>query len=297
MDSTSLFPCFTGTAGWSHPHWNSVVYPRPRPRGFHPLKFLSRYFDVVEINTSFYQLLRPEVVRLWLRQTEDNPGFRFTAKLNRRFTHDRILQASDVSAFKQGLWPLMRARRLATLLMQFPWTFRFTTENREFLIQLRRAFHEFPLVAEMRHSSWLADEALGTFIDHRIGFCNLDQAQQTRTMPATSLLTSSIAYVRLHGRGADSDRECSYLYSPAELGEWIPRIEYLRRYAAQTIVIFTNDAGGRSFANALQMQSALADRTPAAVPAELLRRYPAALTGFRPDRPLQPALFGERAVA
>lgn len=297
MVPANLFPCFTGVAGWSHARWNSLVYPQPRPRGFHPLQFLSSYFDVAEIDSSFYQFLRPEVVRLWLRKVSANPGFRFTAKLHRRFTHDRILEAGEIAAFKEGLWPMSRSRRLAAVLMQFPWTFRFSTENRDFLIELRRAFHEFPLVAEMRHSSWLADEALGTFIDYRMGFCNIDQLQQVRTMPPTALLTSSIGYVRLHGRGGEGVNHRAYLYSAEELREWSSRIEYLRRYAAQTIVVFTNESGGRSFANALQMQSALMDRVSASAPAELLRRYPAALAAFRPDRPLQTMLFNDRAVA
>ena len=84
--------------------------------------------------------------------------------------------------------------------MQFPWSFRFTVENREFLIRLRRTFSEFPLVAEMRHSSWMAEEAVGTFLDYRIGFCNIDQPDYTRAMPPTAFLTSGIGYVRLHGR-------------------------------------------------------------------------------------------------
>src|SRR5687768_5232293 len=113
MESTNLFPCFTGPAGWSHPHWNMSVYPRPRPSGFHPLEFLSGYFNMVEVNASFYQYLRPEVVRLWLRKVEGNPHFRFTVKMNRWFTHDRVLQTGEVAAFKEGLWPLLRSRRLA----------------------------------------------------------------------------------------------------------------------------------------------------------------------------------------
>ena len=297
MQSAKLLPCFTGPAGWSYPQWNSVVYPRPRPAGFHALEFLSGYFDTVEINTSFYQYLRPEVVRLWMRKVAPNARFRFTAKMNRQFTHDRMLQAAEVAAFKEGLWPLLRARRLAAVLMQFPWTFRFTTENRNYLIELRRAFHEFPLVAEMRHESWLAGEALGTFIDYRIGFCNIDQPAQTRTMPPTALLTSSVGYVRLHGRSGECGERGSYLYSPAELEEWIPRIDYLRRYAAQTYVVFTSDAGGRSFVNALQMQSRIAEPRSVEAPAELVRRYPSALAAFQPDRALQGSLFNDRAVA
>jgi len=51
-------------------------------------------------------------------------------------------------------------------------------------------FPRFALVAEMRHSSWIHDEALGTLVDHGIGFCNIDQAEYTKATPPTAFLTS-----------------------------------------------------------------------------------------------------------
>src|SRR5579875_2624113 len=138
-----------GPAGWVYPHWNGAVYPKAKPRGFHPLAYLSEFFDAVEINTSFYQFLKPEVTRLWAAKVASNPQFLFTAKLNRRFTHDRVLEPEEVLAYKEGLRPLLAMKKLGCVLMQFPWSFRFTEENREWLIRLRREFHEFPLVAEM----------------------------------------------------------------------------------------------------------------------------------------------------
>src|SRR5262249_10715461 len=160
-------------------------------------------------------------------------------------------------------------RRLGALLLQFPWAFRFTAENREFLIRLRRAFHEFPVVAEMRHSSWLAEEAIGTFLDYRIGFCNIDQPQYTSAMPPTAYLTGGIGSVRPHGRtpgnalaqldgGSGGEpktrlRQHDYLYSQAELSEWASRIERVARYSEATFVIFNNDAQGKSVVNALQL--------------------------------------------
>src|SRR5271155_3187850 len=174
-----------GVSGWSYGHWNGVVYPKIKPRGFHALEYLASCFDAVEINTTFYQSIRPEIARLWAQKTSANPKFVFTAKMHRHFTHERSLSTTEISGFKEGLWPLLRAGKLGCILMQFPWTFRYTAENREFVIRLRRAFHEFPLVAEMRHASWLADEALGALIDYRIGFCKIDQAQYTKAKPPT----------------------------------------------------------------------------------------------------------------
>ena len=258
-----------GTAGWSYPDWTGVVLPKRQAGGGHPLSSLAQQVDVVEINTSFYQHLKPEVVKLWIASVSGNPDFQFTAKLNRRFTHDRVLENTEIQSFKAGLLPLLRARKLGAVLLQFPWSFRFNAENQDYLIRVRRAFSEFPLVAEMRHASWLAEEAVGTFLDYRIGFCNIDQPGYTNAMPPTAQLTSAIGYVRLHGRNplnslGGYDREASpalrgrqhdYFYSEGELREWQKRIEKVKRFAESTFVIFNNDSAGRSVINALQMQS------------------------------------------
>jgi len=301
-----------GTSGWSYPHWNGIVYPKLKRRGFHELHELARYFDAIEINTTFYQNLRPEITTLWLRKVSHNPKFLFTAKLGRRFTHERLISSAEVAAFKEGLWPLLRAKKLGCILMQFPWTFRYTEENREFLITLRRTFYEFPLVAEMRHGSWIHEEALGTLIDYHIGFANIDLAPYTKAMPPGSFLTSSIGYVRLHGRNPkDWQHEFGrakkpiaahdYLYSPEELLEWKPRIEHIRQHAEATFVFANNDVGGKSVVNALQLGQMLGDERGIA-PVDLIAAFPNELAGFHCDRPMQDALFsnyepGARAVA
>lgn len=281
-----------GTAGWSYPHWNGLVYPVAKGSGFHPLELIARHLDAVEINSSFYQHLKPELVKLWAKKVERNPRFRFTAKLHQQFTHQRVLNDADIAAFKQGLFPLLRAGKLGGLLMQFPWSYRFTEENRDFFIRVRRAFHEFPLVAEMRHNSWLAEEAQGVFLDYKVGFCNIDQPAYTRAMPPTALLTSATGYVRMHGRnprnalgsyepGAPRLRQHDYLYSEQELTEWIERIERISRFAENTFVIFNNDAAAKSFVNAIQMKELLGTRS-APAPLELRRKYPVQLENMGP---------------
>lgn len=279
-----------GTAGWSYPHWDGTVYPKPQTRGLHPLEYLSRFVDLVEVNSSFYRPLQPEVTKVWLKKVEENRNFRFTAKLHQRFTHWRSLKPTEVAEFKEGLFPMKKAGKLGALLMQFPWSFRFTTENRDFFIQLRRAFHEFPLVAEMRHSSWMSEEAIGTFMDYKVGFCNIDQPEYVKAMPATSLLTSPIAYVRLHGRNpgnslgafqpdAQRHQQHNYLYSDAELGDWKTRIEKLQRNAEATYVVFNNDPLGKSMVNALQLQNGF-DSSRRLAPYPLLCRYRVELEPF-----------------
>ncbi|MFN3324651.1 MAG: DUF72 domain-containing protein [Bryobacteraceae bacterium] len=293
-----------GPAGWSYPHWNAVVYPKPRPRGFHGLEYLSQYFDGVELNVTFYQPLKPEIARLWLRLVEGNRKFQFTAKLGRRFTHERELDAAEIGRFKDGLWPLLKAGRLGCLLMQFPWSFRYTEENRKFFVRLRRAFHEFPLAAEMRHSSWGLDEAVGTFVDYRVGYCNIDQPAFTKALGPSAHLTSPIGYFRLHGRALDERipqaARNDYLYSPAELDDWKRRIERVAAHADRTFVFLTNDAGGKAVVNALQLQAMLGVGAGAA-PRTLARQYRYELSGLHVSRPAQRSLLfdpsGDRAVA
>lgn len=292
---------FCGPSGWSYPHWNGIVYPQQKPRGFHALENLAQYFDAVEINTTFYQPLRPEIARLWLGKVSHNPKFVFTAKLGKRFTHDRVTAPAEVAQFKDGMWPLLRAKKLGCILMQFPWAFRYTEENRQHVIALRRAFHEFPLVAEMRHASWAHEEALGTLIDYRIGFANIDQAPYTKAMTPNSFVTSAVGYVRLHGRNpqhwqrefgrtANPGVAHDYLYSRGELLEWKTRIEDVHKHSAVTFVFANNDAGGKSVVNALELSQMFGDQRHQA-PADLIREFPDQMADFHADRPLQNSLF------
>jgi uncharacterized protein YecE (DUF72 family) len=229
----------------------------------HPLSRLCDSFEAVEIKQTFDQIVRPEVARLWVRQVESNPRFRFSCKLHRDFTHERVFEhAADWST---GILPLHQAGRLDAVLMQFPWSFKFTRENRDHVIRLRRTFHAFPLAAEFRHESWMLDEALGTLIDYKIGFCNIDQPEFVRAMPPTRLVTAAVAYVRLHGRNSFGFYQNSgpgavrydYEYSSAELQTWAERIEHLRSHAARTVVIANNDAGPKAWRAAAELQSIL----------------------------------------
>lgn len=257
-----------GPAGWAHKHWQGVVYPQGLGPEFSALEFLAGRFDTLEITSSFTHMVRPELAAYWSRLVAANPRFQFTARLNRQFTHERDLAPEAVRQFSEGLRPLLDQGRLGCVLMQFPSSFRFTTENKAFLIQLRRLFHQFPLVAEFRHASWNVEEAAGVLVDYHLGFVNLDQPQSVRAMPPTSRLTWRVGYVKLHGRacgpGFDQfdDRPYKvsgndYFYSIEELAEWSTRIQKVARFADQVFVVFNNDGAGRSVVNALQMQSML----------------------------------------
>ena len=48
-----------GVAGWDYPDWVGTVYPARVRKGFDKLAYLTRFVDLVEINTSFYRPVAP----------------------------------------------------------------------------------------------------------------------------------------------------------------------------------------------------------------------------------------------
>src|SRR5215467_12373584 len=82
-----------GPAGWSYPDWAGYVYPARHSKGFHEAAFLAQFFDTIEINTSFYQPIRPDHAAFWIERVANNPAFVFTAKLWQRFTHESSVNA------------------------------------------------------------------------------------------------------------------------------------------------------------------------------------------------------------
>jgi uncharacterized protein YecE (DUF72 family) len=282
-----------GPSGWQHPEWVEAVSAGASPRE-HSIDRLLPFVDLLEIGSTAEAPLKPEIARLWLRKAAANPRLRWTAVLGHRFTRDRDLSPGAVAAWKAGLLPMQQAGRLAALVLEFPWAYRFNHENREFLIALRRAFHEFRLAAEFLHESWLAEEALAVLAKYRISFVNVDQPAYFRGMPPAAVLTTSLGIVRLHGRATpEAFREFNqrstaapYLYPLEELEEWQPRLTRLAAAAQQCLVVLTNAHDGRSLVNSLQMGEILG-RAPLLAPAPLICRYPAELAAFRAPRPVQ----------
>ncbi len=270
-----------GPAGWSYADWDGIVYPRPRPRGFHEAEYLAQFFDTIEINTSFYQPLRAAMAKSWVSRVGHNPDFKFTAKLWRRFTHERRATHEDEKTFKAGMAPLVEAGRLGALLVQFPWSFKNTRESRVFLGALVVQFMEYPLVVEVRHASWNQPETFRLLADLGVGFCNIDQPVIGRSIGPSERATAGVGYVRLHGRNYDQwfgsedhpEERYNYLYSLAELEPWAERIKQVARQAEVTYVIANNHFEGKAVVNALQLTKLISEH-PVLVPEALRARYP-----------------------
>lgn len=271
-----------GPAGWSYADWRGRVFPENAGSKFDTLALVAKYFDVAEINSSFYYPPKPETARAWLQRTAHNPQFVFTAKLHKVFTHKRErLKADDERAFRQGIDPLQEAGKLGALLIQFPWSFKNEPEERIYLERLIARFKDYPLVVELRHESWNSPRILQTLEDLDVGLCDIDQPQFANSIKPSAEVTSEIGYVRLHGRNyqnwfraeANVLERYDYLYGTDELEPWTERIRQIADKAKQTFVITNNHARGQSLVNAFELLVRLEEkRVPG--PSKLIETYP-----------------------
>jgi len=281
--NASLGTVRVGPAGWSYDDWKGIVYPPDMPRGHHPLRFLSELFDTVEINTSYYRPLNPRHGIGWLAHVADNPRFMFTAKLWKRFTHERETWPgpADADVVRKGLDPLAEAGKLGALLVQFPWSFKRTLEERQWLARVVETFSEYPLVVELRHASWNDPEVFQSFAERKIAFCNIDQPLFRQSLPPTAHVTAPVGYVRLHGQNhndwfresATRNDRYDYLYSQEELKPWIDKIESIQRDTSDVYVVTNNHYKGQAVVNALELEEGLG-RREFVLPRHLVEAYP-----------------------
>jgi uncharacterized protein YecE (DUF72 family) len=290
MSTSPRGKLWIGPSGWSYDDWHGIVYPLARPRGFKPLKYLARYVGAIEVNSSFYRVPSPRMTAAW-------PGlvpreFRFAFKLTQTFTHERTQfpPPTEVQGFTEALDPIRAAGLLGPLLIQFPWSFRYTPDAVAWLRRLADAFPAFERFIEVRHASWAQPEALAELSQFG-GYCNIDQPQLRDCLGPTQHVFGRSAYVRLHGRNAKSwfaenrpgYERYDYLYREDELREWITRINAIREQAENVYVFANNHYRGQGVVNALELRAML-EGQPVEAPPELVSAYPRLRRITRPPR-------------
>lgn len=274
---------FIGTAGWSYADWEGYVYPATKTRTSHPLVFLAQFINIVEINSTFYRPPSVYISLSWIKKVDMFPDFLFSVKLHQVFTHQRKdFGDKDVDDFKLGIEPLRAKKRLASILIQFPWSFAATTANKDYLVNLFQMFAGYPLALEIRHSSWDKPDFYDFLAEHKVCYCNIDQPIfRSSIMPSSVVTNPEFSYVRLHGRNyknwfkqdAGRDERYNYLYTKEELEDWIQRIKDLGEKSSKVFVITNNHYRGKAMANALQIKNMITGEK-LDIPSLLLDKYP-----------------------
>jgi uncharacterized protein YecE (DUF72 family) len=285
-----------GTSGYYYKDWAGVFYPEGTKKK-DMLSIYAQSFPAVELNFTYYGIPKPSTFENMLAQTP--PEFEFVVKANRKMTHgtnavsprghgehregreERYNKSKELfsansapSAVKQDIFakynnaiaPLIESGRLGAVLAQFPWAFKNTPDNRNYLYYFREKLPDVPLVVEFRHNSWQKQEVFDFLKEQKISYCCVDEpvAQppyqeclRHRDLPdRRALFTAEPAYVRFHSRDAKKwygGGRYDYLYKEEELREWLPKIKELTRQAKKTYVFFNNCHSAQAVQNAREL--------------------------------------------
>ncbi|MFC1668586.1 DUF72 domain-containing protein [Chlamydiota bacterium] len=189
-------------------------------------------------------------------------SFEFTVKAHKSMTHERK-DDKPFLEFSEAIKPLQETGKLGAVLAQFPWGFKYTRQNLEYLSFFKERMHTIPLVIEFRNNGWLNDTALTFMKDIDLNFSCVDEPHIKGLLPPTDTVTGNIGYVRFHSRNKDTwwgtsvEKRYDYLYSKAELEEWAPRIKNIVKKTTKTYIFFNNCHHGKAAVNAQMMKDIL----------------------------------------
>jgi uncharacterized protein YecE (DUF72 family) len=194
--------------------------------------------------------------------------------------------------FLDALEPLRASGKLGGILFQFPSYVVYKDRSLDYLQWAREQVGDDEMLVEFRHVSWLDDEhrddTLRFLEELGAGNVIVDAPRiegAKNVAPTVAALTSPTAYVRFHGRNAETwnkrggsaAERFDYLYSDEELREWVGPLRELAGEAKNAYAFFNNNAtspdghGGRmaqAAANAKALQRLLQDaKVPVSTPA------------------------------
>jgi uncharacterized protein YecE (DUF72 family) len=152
-----------GTAGFSYKDWRGYFYPKKLEESHH-LEYYSKFFKLIEINSTFYNLPSENIVINWYNRTPKQ--FRFIIKLWRKITHELKDPEIDnnILEFFRTIRPLRE--KIFAFLLQFPPWFNFTETHLKELDNLVNTLPpEYKYIIELRDNSWYNPKIYSNFID------------------------------------------------------------------------------------------------------------------------------------
>jgi uncharacterized protein YecE (DUF72 family) len=209
-------------------------------------------FDTVELNSSFYKIPDEGTILGLTRYTKR--GFMFSAKINRKFTHDLRLRLdedaqTELENFAQLFDPLLTQDRLGCFLVQLPPSLKKDDKLLEdFLAALP---HRYDYVVEFRHKSWIDETTWQILSKYQAAYCIVDEP----LLPPEVHITSPLGYVRWHGHGAAPWYD--YRYTEKQLQEWVPKVKEIGQNTKKVFGIFNNHFHGYAAENCIQIMEML----------------------------------------
>ncbi len=245
-----------GCSGFSYRDWKGTFYPTSIHTS-EMLAYYSNFFDVIEINYSFYSMPTAYTFYEFINRTKK---IRFAVKVNKIFTHERNYSKEDVKKFIEAITPLIDSDRFIALLFQFPQSFHYNHDNLEYIKKLSFDFSNIDKVIEVRSRSFAKYDFYSFVEEMGFSLVNIDAPLLKGIFVGPWKSVGYINYVRLHGRKyeswfstEESYERYDYLYTEEELEQIKRRIDTLdKKY--DTYIFFNNHYRGKAAYNALQLK-------------------------------------------
>ena len=200
---------------------------------------------------------------------------RFSVKVHQSMTHSRDADDDMYARLLESVQPLRDVGMMGPYLVQFPYSFHRTPENRLYLKTLLDRLEGERVAVEFRHWSWDKPEVRDAFKGQKQTFVSIDYPP-LRGLPTSGLhITSDIAYIRMHGRnkekwwdGKNASERHDYQYSVGELQPWVNQIKEHEANLSQLYLMMQNTTKGHALEN-LKMFKLLFDEVGLDAPVNL----------------------------
>jgi len=287
-----------GTASWTDKTLiDSGWYPPEANNAEKRLRYYTRQFPLVEVDSSYYALPAEQTAAAWAQRSPK--GFTFNIKAFSLFTQHPTRVAAlpkdlrpaaekaakgkanvylkDVDPevtdqawerFLAALEPLRLTGRLGAILFQFPQWFVIGRSRKDYILSCAERVAPRQVCIEFRNKTWMSDdnreETLQFLSDHQLPYVCVDEPQgYPSSVPPVVAATAPLAVVRMHGHSEKWDstniqEKFRYRYSEQELQEWAPRVRQLAAGADTTHVLFNNCYADDAQVNARQLADLLA---------------------------------------
>jgi len=257
-----------GTSGYSYAEWTEAGFYPPGTKSGAMLPFYAQRFPITELNFTWYQMPKASILERMHRQAP--AGFRFAAKLTRTLTHeiDPDQWRGQAALYRDGIAPLLQARKLMAVLLQFPPSFVRAPQSRRYLAALLDELVGLPLAVEFRHASWATDRVFAELERRRTTLVTVDEPKLPGLFPGLDVVTNpELFYIRFHGRNArgwrsgNMQKQFDYDYGDDELRQWADGpIARLSPKAGNGVIFFNNHVRAQAPRNAVRLINLLIQR-------------------------------------
>ena len=234
-----------GCSGFLYESWRGPFYPEVLPHKKW-LDFYMQKFNTVELNVTFYRLLKKEAFERWYKETP--PDFTFCLKGSRFITHVKKLKDVELplSTFFNATAPLME--KLDVVLWQLPPNLKLNMKNLEDFVENLKQYpvrHAF----EFRHKSWLTKKVFNLLASANMAACMADWPEFIDDLPATA----DFIYIRRHGESGGYATN----YSPEQLKKDAHIAKEALKLGKSVYIYFNNDAFAYAPKNAAELTTIL----------------------------------------